>query len=384
MLNLLLTAALQTVVTPPTTTEIWFALTKSGVRIESVEHPQAGDLVVATPFGVFNTPTDPVATSFRGRAGNWRDYLDYPDQSLLAEEVAAMSANGRLSELVAICNTLLARGQTAITLQAVKALESWGERIDRIEPKLGFEQRIERLWELVNSTSDATALLSAGALYAEAEPINANTGFGRNLSLRELNRGLKHRSPIVQRSAARLAAKQRVSDPALIARLLDGSVGGGLLVRDACAEAAESCWGSGTVSWWTVSLLRSSDSKRMVMAENLYSYAPEDGLRPLVFIVAASGKKSGKQFDFDTRTIRMVRDSLSNSISSPRSLCASCSSGGVMLPWGNPPLSSGSVERIRKVAPELAASVLAKTIQLLGLPRESSREQVLQAWAERR
>ncbi len=378
MLSLLLATAIQA---PAPAVEQWIALTKAGTRIECIDRPIKGALAIKTQFGTYNTPTDPVVNSFRAQTSNWNELLQQQQFQLLEQEISNLNADGKISQLVELNDQLLQIPNHPLTTHSASALETWGAKIDPLDPRLNLDQRIEKLWELVQQNNNSRALLFAGALFQEAEVNSSNSGITRKLSLKQLRHGLRDKSAIVRRTAARLCAKQRIAEPELVAALLEGSVSNNLFIRDAYAEAAEACWGSGAVGWWTQSLLRGSDSRRLIVVANLRDYAPLDSLRAFIFVLASADKKSGVKFTFDQRDIRLVRNSLSNNVISPESLCASCSVGGAMLPWPNEQiLDTGSKERIRVVAPDLAAELLSSCIKLMGLPRTSNREQVLTTW----
>ncbi len=62
-----------------------FAMTRSGVQVEVSERPMRGALDLVTPFGIYHTPTDPVAVVLeRKRDRAWMATLRAaPDASLV-------------------------------------------------------------------------------------------------------------------------------------------------------------------------------------------------------------------------------------------------------------------------------------------------------------
>ncbi|MDP6941633.1 MAG: hypothetical protein QGH51_06350 [Planctomycetota bacterium] len=343
----------------PQPQDAWHALTEKGLRIECMEKPAPGDLVIQTPFGSYLTATDPVKTSFRIPSGNWRERLEENPRFNLAEEVARLDSDGSLRELVELTNWLLKHRPNEDLVQAATALEKWGAGIDPLKPGTAMNKRPELLWKEVQKTKDAQAFLFAGLFIEEAQANSAGTSGQGSLTISEIKKALKSPSEIVRRTGALAAEKARIDEAELVGILMNGSIGGSLLTRDACARAAISCWENGTLTWWTSLLLRGEQGSRLSAGRNLALYGGERGLRGLLFLLSARGKEVGSSYTFDGRPIRIIKNSFRSKLLSASSLDFNSGNASItLLNFEDDLLDIGSTERITRVKTEIANKVL--------------------------
>ena len=339
----------------PQSDGVWHALTEKGLRIECVEQPNPGDLVIQTPFGSYLTATDPVQTSFRIPPGEWRAWLKRDPHFNLTEEVARLDSDGSLRELVDLANWLMEHRPNENLVLAATALEKWGAGIDPLKSGTAMDKRADLLWEKVRKTNGAEAFLYAGIFIEEAQANSAGSSGQGSLTVSEIKKSLNSSSEIVQRTAALAAEKAKIDEAELVGMILNRSIGGNLLASDACARAAMACLENGTITWWTSLLLRGKRNSRMSAARNLARHGGQRGLRGLLFLLSAREKKVGSNYTFDGRPIRIIQNSFQTKLLSAGSLkdCAG-RSAGILFDFEDDLLDTGSTERITRVTTELA------------------------------
>ena len=145
-----------------------FAMTRSGVQVEVSERPVRGALDLKTPFGMYHTPTDPVEVVLeRKRDRAWVATLRATPDASLVPAIETFAENGQVSALLEIAQTAIQRGRSDEIRAALTALEVWGARFDPVAAGMDGSERIEWLWERVQSVEGLSKLLMGARLAAE-------------------------------------------------------------------------------------------------------------------------------------------------------------------------------------------------------------------------
>lgn len=298
---------------------IFVALTKSGVQVEATEAPAKGALEIQTPFGVFNTPTDPVAIVMKQTQK--REWLTKGKSFNTFQNVLMidnLTATGHLTELLELGDYCLRNTndwESEERLLAVFAgIERWGARLDPVPKKTPYSKRTAWLWQQVVRTKGARSALYAGKLLEELPP-GDNPSDDRLISLVELRKHFDHPNPLVRRTAALAAAKQGLSDLSLAVAFLGESIRGPhALVRDGAAQAAKQLWPEYALNFWFLTVTRSRDSERLAAAQHLALYGGDSAIDYLMFALSAMDKRSPRRFKFGEKQVQVVKEVRSPSL----------------------------------------------------------------------
>lgn len=290
---------------------VWFATTQDGLRVESSTPPKVGDFAITTPFGMLDCALDPVAKVEAKPPRPWQKWLQSQPAPPLLSIVEEISRRGELTELAHLTDFLLKEHPNSETLRiAVHRMESWGSLLDPLPSRTALDKRIPALWNQVGRKKTADAFYLGGRMEKETLAQSGGERSARGLTVSEVSRALRNKSPFVRRTAVRVAGKEEILEVEVLAKLLFESLQDDLLIADAAAEAATRTWGGGARLWWTQVLRRADPSPRLRAAQAMARYQPEFALRPILFVLSASGKKSGARYKFDGKEILIVNQRL--------------------------------------------------------------------------
>lgn len=411
---------------PPTPVDtLKIAMTRGGVRLEVSDVPKTGAREVATAFGVYHTPLDPVAIVMdSARRAPWRAELEANPSLSLLPSIAALDADGRIAELIEMIPVLEARLlEDELTkeaehrrdelIAASHAIARWGEALDPLPGDLTREERILALWKRARRAEGATALLAGSRLLFEVTPGGA--GFGDlQLDISQLREGMRSRNPYLRRVASQISGKQLIFEPGQNAMILIASIEDKHVVaRDGAADGIVRVWPAQAREYWTDILLRWEDEYRGRAAWHLVDHLPHEAAAPVVGAVAASGERVSRRFDVGDLTLTVVstrrkpskmfagsgtnpnRTGSGSTAGAAASAANECTSSGVGITAGAGDaftpgvgrvprgLTNGSTAKITKVNEALTESLKRALARLAEDGEERDRESWI-AWYEKR
>jgi len=276
------------------------AVTRSGVQVEAARRPEAGALEIETPFGLFRTPTDPVAVvmSLAGAPAG-------PGQPA---RVAArtLAEEGRLTELGRLAETARQGGDSGLMLAAVEALEAWGARLDPVPARVPRKARLEWLWREIGRADPPRAAALTGRFVKEL-PAAGRGSDNRDFSLTDLRRGLESPRPWVRRAAALAIGRKMPADLSLAPRLLALSLHDpDPRVRDGAARGAAGAWSDLADNYWYQAVTRAPEAERIAAAYHLAHFGGPRAADYLAFSLSVFDKKLGRRFSLDGKEVQVV------------------------------------------------------------------------------
>ncbi|RMH01125.1 MAG: hypothetical protein D6702_12255 [Planctomycetota bacterium] len=298
---------------PPSAERLVLAVTRSGRRVQAAAEPPAGALEVPTPWGVYSTPTDPVAVRLRVRPR--RDWLDpayaAPGRNSL-QLVEDLAADGRIGDLLALAEHAAAAwtgpADARRRLAVVEALEAWGARLRQVPSEVAYEDRPEWLWRRILQEQGPRIHLLTGALVAEL-PRYSDTSTARRLPYSDLADGLESRRPEIRRAAALATARQNDGDRLRLVLLLERSLHDpDPIARDGFGAASAAYWSEAADAWWFSAVTRARDGDRIAAAEQLAAHGGERAVDYLVFGLSAFGQRAGRRFELAGKEVQVVTD----------------------------------------------------------------------------
>ncbi|MFQ5749637.1 MAG: HEAT repeat domain-containing protein [Planctomycetota bacterium] len=285
---------------------VYLAVTRGGLHVECSPACSPGDLEVKTPLGMLRTPLDPVEKVVNGAEALKRvNGLRPSPAETPADWIEALSREGFLTELEQGVQQALQEDPGR--LDAYKALEAWGARIDPVPDSIPLDHRVGWLWEKAVDPEPIPAIFFASRLAQEAHRTE-DAAFLMQVPLTELRRALRSRLAHVRRAAALVAGRQEVFD--LIVPLLEVSLRDSEhAVRDAAAWACGQIHRHDARQYWTLALAQGRKEPRLRAAENLGIYGGPDSVHALANVLSAWDRKSPARYPFAQRTIQTVRES---------------------------------------------------------------------------
>lgn len=285
-----------------------FAMTRSGVQVEVSERPIRGALDLQTPFGIYHTPTDPVEVVLeRKRDRAWVSALRGAPDASLVPAIETFAENGQVSALLEIAATAVQRGRSDEVRAALTALEVWGARFDPVEEGVDSGERVDWLWERVQSEQGLRRLLIGARLAAEVTPGQNGVG-DRQLTLTTLSRALESSDPIVQRVTLLVARRQLMDEPFFGARIQHLSLFGNRMVIDLAGATAVRLRPTAAREYWVKAVLRAEDATRVMAATQLAQHLPDYAPKPFVLLLAIGNRKAPSKFQFLDHAVQVVVD----------------------------------------------------------------------------
>ena len=285
-----------------------FAMTRSGVQVEVAERPVRGALDLQTPFGVYHTPTDPVEVVLeRKRDRAWVATLRATPDASLVPAIETFAENGQVSALLEVAQTAIQRGRSDEIRASLTALEVWGARFDPVAAGMDGAERVEWLWERVQSVEGLSKLLMGARLAAEVTPGQNGVG-DRQLTLTTLSRALEDGDPFMRRVTLLVARAQLMDEPYFGARIQEMSLFGSRITFDLAGATAVQLRPTAAREYWVKALLRAEDGMRVNAAIQLAHHLPEYAPKPFVLLLAIGDRKAPKKFTFMDLAVQVVVD----------------------------------------------------------------------------
>lgn len=292
----------------PTPPADLFAMTRSGVQVEVSERPARGALELQTPFGVYYTPTDPVAVVLeRKRDRAWLATLRATPEASLVPAIETFAENGQISALLEIAQAAVQRSRSDEVRSALTALEAWGARFDPVEDGVSGAERIAWLWKRVQSTEGLSKLLIGARLASEVSPGQNGVG-DRQLTLTTLSRALGAGDPLLQRVTLLVSRAQLMDEPYFGARVQEMSLFGSRITFDLAGATAVRLRPTAAREYWVKALLRAKDTTRVNAAIQLANHLPEYAPKPFVMLLAIGDRKAPTKFRFLDYAIQVFVD----------------------------------------------------------------------------
>ncbi|TAH34346.1 MAG: hypothetical protein EYC70_15475 [Planctomycetota bacterium] len=348
--------------------DVTLALTAGGRAVEASDVPAPGARNVETPYGVFHTPSDPVAVTATQRVHRDWAGMPWPVPTFAARQlVDGVAGAGHLSELLELAAYAEERDTGAVaeelTVAACRALESWGRELDPVPPRTAFGKRVDWLWRALLADGGPRVLLLGGRLMAELQ--TASTGQPAALGLADIRDALDARSPFVRRAGALAAADQKLGDITLAPLLLDRSLrDGSAAARDGAAQAASILWPDYSRNFWYESVARASESERAAAAFHLARYGGAQTLDYLAFTLSGYDKKAPNRYVFAGRDVQIVVDVRSASVPIAGVIPGECNTA-VFYPAApaTDSFTNVSVVKITRLTPAIT-EVLVRALEL--------------------
>ncbi|MCH2101883.1 MAG: hypothetical protein MK209_08175 [Planctomycetes bacterium] len=285
-----------------------FAMTRSGVQVEVSERPMRGALDLVTPFGIYHTPTDPVAVVLeRKRDRAWMATLRAAPDASLVPAIETFAENGQVSALIEIAEVAIRRSRADEVRAALTAIEVWGAHFDPVEDGIEGASRIDWLWERVQSEKGLSKLL-IGARLASEVTFGQNGVGDRQLTLTTLSRALESSDPLVQRVTLLVTRAQLMDDPRFGARVQQMSLFGNRINFDLAGATAVQLRPTAAREYWVKALMRAEDKTRINAAIQLANHLPKYAPKPFVMLMAIGDRKAPAKFRFLGGSIQVVVD----------------------------------------------------------------------------
>ncbi len=257
-----------TLAPPPVELQGKLARLEDGTRIRC-EKAEPGAEAFETEWGRFLCPGNPV--------------IDVIDAEADAKALAALKEydyNAYLKEcskrgfLEPLFDAADLRGKKAETVDqptVLAALEAWGPYFDPVPSRIEASERVSYLWEQLEKAKPGEAALLTGRMLAEMDRKIGATHF-KKITLADLRRALRSKSPGLRRAAALVGQKQderQFWQPMLKASVADDHAG----VRAACAASVVAMDNEKALSGFSSALWRGkTDNQRVAAAEHLGDY----------------------------------------------------------------------------------------------------------------
>lgn len=253
---------------PLTELQSKLARLEDGTRIHC-ENAEAGAEAFETEWGRFLCPGNPVVDVIDATAdAKALDALREYDFNAYLQQC---SKRGHLQPLLDAANLRGKKAEAVDQPTVLAALEAWGPYFDPVPSRIEASERVSYLWEQLEKAKAGEAALLTGRMLAEMDR-KLGTAHYKKVTLADLRRGLRSKSPGLRRAAALVGQKQQEQQfwkPMLAASIKDEHSG----VRAACAASVYAMDSEKALSGFSSALWRGkNDNERVAAAEHLGDY----------------------------------------------------------------------------------------------------------------
>ena len=260
-----------------------------------------------TEWGLFRCPGNPVVDVINADA-EWKAL-----EALRAYNTDAFlqqaSKRGFLQPLMDAAKWKGKKADSIDQEALLRNIESWGPYFDPLPSKIAVKDRVEFLWDKLQSSDIGEAALLTGRLLAELDR-GAHMRADQKISLADLRRALRSKNPEIRRASALVS--QRQMEMQIWSPLLKSSIEDDLAsVRAACASSVMAMDSEKALSGFSSALWRSrSDKKRIAAAEHLGQHGDALSIDVLMVPLRASTVTGGpaSAFAHFGRQVSVVAD----------------------------------------------------------------------------
>lgn len=295
-----------TIAPPPIELQGKLARLEDGTRIRC-ENAEAGAERFETEWGLFYCPGNPVVDVIdAGADAKALEALREYDYNAYLQQC---SKRGFLQPLIDAANLRGKKAEAVDQPTVLAALEAWGPYFDPVPSRTEASERVSHLWDQLEKAKPGQAALLTGRLLAEMDR-KLGTSHFKKITLADLRRALRSKSPGLRRAAALVGRKQdeqQFWQPMLSASVKDDDAG----VRAACAASVMQMNSDLALTGFSSALWRGkTDSERVAAAEHLGDYGDSLSIDVLMVPLKASTVTGGpaSAYAFFGRQISVVAD----------------------------------------------------------------------------